>query len=46
MQCACYITVEGDVPVSFVFACIIGQSLIGVGPNAILRLLKCIKIVK
>jgi len=43
MQCACYSSVEGGVPVSFVLACIVGQSLIGVVPNSILRLLKCIK---
>lgn len=41
MQCACYSTVEGGVPVCCVFACIVGQSLIGVGPSTILRLLKC-----
>jgi hypothetical protein len=43
MQCACYSTVEGGVPVYFVFARIVGQSLIGVGPSIILRLLKCKK---
>jgi len=43
MQYACYSTVEGGVPICFVFACIVGQSLIGVGPSTILRLLKCKK---
>ena len=43
MECACYSAVEGGVPVCFVFACIVGQSLIGVGPSTILRLLKCKK---
>jgi len=43
MQYACYSTVEGGVPVCFVFTCIVGQSLIGVGPSTILRLLKCKK---
>lgn len=43
MPCACYSTVEGGVPVCFMFACIVGQSLIGVGPSTILILLKCKK---
>jgi hypothetical protein len=43
MQYTCYSTVEGGVPVCFVFAYIVGQSLIGVGPSTILRLLKCKK---